>query len=70
MTRLGLLFACLLWMPVAVAGDDKLPSLSVGGLLFGDLYYVPTHHTDEGDGAAGAVLRRGYLTFDTDFSEN
>ena len=70
MIRLRLLFACLLWMPVAVAGDDKLPSLSIGGLLFGDLYYVPTHHTDEGDGAAGVVIRRGYLTFDTDLSEN
>ena len=70
MTRLGLLFACLIWMPVALAGDDKPPSLSVGGLLFGDLYYVPSHHSDEGDGAAGLVIRRGYLTFDADFSEN
>ena len=62
--------ACLLWMPVALAVDDTLPSLSIGGLLFGDLYYVPTHHTDDGDGAVGVVIRRGYLTFDTDFSEN
>jgi len=68
--RLRLLFACLLWMPVAAAEDDTLPSLSVGGLLFGDLYYVPTHHSDDGDGAVGAVIRRGYLTFDADFSEN
>jgi hypothetical protein len=41
----------------------------VGGLLFGDLYHVVSHHTDEGDGATGLVLRRGYFTFDTDFSE-
>jgi hypothetical protein len=43
------------------------PALDVGGLLFGDLYYVPSHHLASGDGAAGAVLRRAYLTFDADF---
>lgn len=43
------------------------PGIDVGGLLFGDLYYVPSHHTTQGDGAAGAVVRRGYLTFDADF---
>jgi len=68
--RLRVLLVWLLWMPVAATGDDKLPSFDVGGLLFGDFYYVPTHHSDEGDGAAGLVIRRGYLTFDTDFSEN
>ena len=70
MIRLRMLLVWLLWMPVAAAGDDKLPWLSVGGLLFGDLYYIPSNHLDEGDGAAGLVLRRGYLTFDADFSEN
>ncbi|MEL7448987.1 MAG: hypothetical protein AAFN78_07240 [Pseudomonadota bacterium] len=35
----------------------------MGGLLFGDLYHIPNHHLPEGDGATGAVLRRGYLTF-------
>lgn len=54
MIRLRMLLVWLLWMPVAAAGDDNLPSFSVGGLLFGDLYYVPSHHSDEGDGAAGA----------------
>ena len=47
-----------------------MPSLSVGGLLFGDFYAVPSNHLPEGDGAAGLVLRRGYLTFDADFTEN
>ncbi len=70
MIRQVLLAACLLGLPAAVTGDDNKPSLSVGGLLFGDLYYVPSHHLEEGDGAAGLVLRRGYLTFDADFSEN
>jgi hypothetical protein len=36
----------------------------VGGLLFGDVYHVASHHSEAGDGATGAVLRRGYLTFD------
>lgn len=43
------------------------PALDVGGLLFGDLYYVPSHHLASGEDAAGAVLRRAYLTFDADF---
>jgi hypothetical protein len=42
----------------------------IGGLLFGDLYYVPSHHQEAGDGAAGLVVRRGYLTFNADFSED
>jgi hypothetical protein len=64
------LAACLLWAPVAVSANDTEPKLSAGGLLFGDLCYVASHHLDEGDGATGLVLRRGYLTFDADFSEN
>lgn len=42
-------------------------AFSAGGLLFGDLYHVPNHHLPEGDGATGAVLRRGYLTFDAEY---
>jgi hypothetical protein len=45
------------------------PAFRVGGLLFGDLYHVPSHHTEAGDGASGAVVRRGYLTFDSEFSK-
>jgi hypothetical protein len=51
----------------ARAGTD--PPIRIGGLLFGDLYHVASHHTNEGDGATGIVVRRGYLTFDADFSE-
>jgi len=64
---------CLLASQACHAGtaaeDGKHPDFSVGGLLFGDLYHVASHHSEEGDGATGAVLRRGYLTFDADFSE-
>jgi len=52
----------------SVAAQDS--RFRVGGLLFGDLYHVPSHHSEEGDGATGAVLRRGYLTFNADFSDN
>lgn len=55
----GLLLAGVAWS----AGASDAP-IDIGGLLFGDLYYVPSHHTADGDGAAGAVIRRGYLTFD------
>jgi hypothetical protein len=67
-----MLAACLLWTHVAVAGDgdDTWPAFSAGGLLFGDFYAVPSHHLESGDGAAGFVLRRGYLTFDADFRKN
>ena len=51
----------------AVAQD--YPEFDVGWLLFGDLYHVPSHHLDEGEGATGAVIRRGYLTFNAQFSE-
>jgi hypothetical protein len=43
--------------------DDSSWEFSAGGLLFGDVYHLPNHHLPEGDGATGAVLRRGYLTF-------
>jgi len=55
---------------VTVSGDEQLPNFSVGGLLFGDFYHVVSHHTEEGEGATGAVIRRGYLTFDADFTGN
>jgi hypothetical protein len=37
--------------------------LSFGWLMFGDLYYVPSNHSEAGDDAAGAVVRRIYMTF-------
>lgn len=70
MAKWGLILACLGWAQIALAQEEELPSFSVGGLLFGDFYAVPSNHLPEGDGAAGLVLRRGYLTFDADFTEN
>lgn len=54
--------------PAAMAQDDSWPAFDFKGLIFGDAYYVPSHHLPEGDGAAGLVMRRGYLTLDVDFS--
>ncbi len=53
----------------ALAQENEEPRFRVGGLAFGDLYTVPSNHTEAGEGATGAVLRRGYLTFDADFTE-
>ena len=66
----GLILFCLGWLNVVSAQEETFPSISVGGLLFGDFYAVPSNHSPEGDGAAGFVLRRGYLTFDSKFNKN
>jgi len=60
----GLIFSCLFWITELGAEEAPENDFSLGGLLFGDFYGVPSHHLEEGDGAAGAVLRRGYLTAD------
>jgi len=53
----------------ATCCDERSADINVGGLLFGDLYHLPGHHLESGDGATGLVVRRGYLTFDKIFSE-
>lgn len=66
-----LLFIVLLTTPVSATdenGEVSYPTIGIKGLLFGDAYYLPSHHLDSGDGAAGLVLRRGYFTFDGKFS--
>jgi hypothetical protein len=73
MKRLIVSFLCLAaglgGLPGVSANDGEGLSLHSGGLLFGDFYYVPSHHSDAGDGAVGLVLRRGYLTFDAELGE-
>lgn len=46
------------------------PRLDFGGFFFGDLYYIPSHHTAEGDGASGGVLRRLLLTADATLDDH
>ncbi len=53
--------------PTDAWSDDSSTPFSAGGLIFGDLYHIPNHHLPEGNGATAAVLRRGYLTADTNF---
>ena len=67
-TRALLLCAAVNCAPVAAAEGD--PAFDVGGLVFGDLYHVPSHHSEAGDGATGLVIRRGYLTFNAALGEN
>lgn len=69
LAKCSLVLVCLSWLNMALAEDQTLPAVTMKGLLFGDLYTVPSHHSEEGDGAAGAVIRRGYLTFDSRFTE-
>lgn len=64
----AILLATLLPAHDVVAQDTDFPAFDFNGLLFGDAYVVPSHHLADGDGAAGLVLRRGYLTLDADFS--
>ncbi len=64
------LVLCLGCFSGVYAEEDEGPLLETGGLLFGDFYHVPSHHSEAGDGATGAVLRRAYLTFNADFSKN
>lgn len=56
-------------MAAPVRADDG-ESFDFGWLLFGDVYTIPSHHTVDGDGASGVVIRRGYLTADFDIGEN
>jgi hypothetical protein len=58
-----------LWCPPSGAhgGEDRL---RIGGLLFGDAYYIARHHTAAGNDASGIVLRRAYLTADFDLADN
>lgn len=55
----------------AVSGNESIdgPQLDLKGLVFGDAYYVPSFHSREGEGAAGVVMRRLYVTLDTRFDE-
>jgi hypothetical protein len=49
--------------------SPAFPALETGWLAFGDLYTVPSHHSESGQGASGLVMRRMYITFDADFSD-
>ena len=55
--------------PLLAEESDSDPAWTFGGLAFGDLYSIPSHHSESGDGARGAVLRRLYLTLDGEFGD-
>ena len=64
-SRFAKIACCLVimaWCAPAISDDNEADAFQLGGLLFGDVYTIPSHHTAAGDGASGFVLRRGYLT--------
>ncbi len=64
-----LVLTCLSFMDAPAVWASEGLDADFGGFFFGDLYHVPSHHTIEGDGASGAVLRRLILTADSKFGD-
>ena len=62
-----LALSCL-FAPGCASANGDFPAWTVGGLLFGDAYHVPSNHLDAADGDTGLVMRRAYLTLNADFS--
>jgi hypothetical protein len=64
-----LAWAGLFLLGTPATAEDAL-EFDVGGLMFGDLYHLPSHHTPEGNNATGTVLRRIFLTTDIRYGED
>ena len=64
----ALISCCWLFAVPALVASER-PRFDLGGFFFGDLYSVPSHHTPEGDGASGSVLRRVLVSADGTFSD-
>ena len=67
--RRQLIFGFFSFSIAATTSATESPSIDFGGFFFGDLYHIPSHHTDEGDGASGLVLRRFLVTADSKLSD-
>ena len=72
--RLVLILVLAASCTAALAADqadppDDLKRLEIGGLLFGDAYWVASHHDPTAEGIVSAWIRRGYLTFDSEFTK-
>ena len=65
---LSVFFGTIFLLRPSFASEDD--AFEFGGLMFGDVYTIPSHHTVEGDGASGVVIRRGYLTANLRIGEN
>src|SRR6056300_1354585 len=63
------LISCCWLFAVPALNASERPRFDLGGFFFGDLYSVPSHHTPEGDGASGSVLRRVLVSADGTFSD-
>ncbi|MDA9941572.1 hypothetical protein N9C62_03090 [Luminiphilus sp.] len=69
LTKWLFVLTCSSFLGASAVCANKGPDVDFGGFFFGDFYHIPSHHTDEGDGASGAVLRRLLLAADSTFSE-
>ncbi len=47
----------------------ELNRFEIGGLLFGDAYWVASNHEPADEGIVSAWMRRGYLTFDSELTK-
>lgn len=52
------------------AQESEKSNFKIGGLAFGDFYYVDQNHLEDAIGDKGFVLRRGYITFNTKINQN
>ena len=69
LTKWLLVLTCFSFIGAPGVCADAGLNADFRGFFFGDLYHVPSHHTDQGDGASGTVLRRLLLTADTKFGD-
>ena len=68
---LALVLMALADKPLAASEEAPPPELDrfkVGGLIFGDAYWVASYHQPESEGTVSAWIRRGYLTFDSELT--
>ena len=48
---------------------EDLKRLEISGLMFGDAYWVASHHDPTAEGIVSAWIRRGYLIFDSELTK-
>ena len=53
LTKWLFVLTCSSFLGASAVCANKGPEVDFGGFFFGDFYHIPSHHTDEGDGASG-----------------
>ena len=62
----GIVVACLLGI---MSSSAQAQERQFSGYMFGDLFWVPTHHDTTLEGSNGFWFRRIYFTFDSDLNK-